>query len=124
MGSYLLSPLAHGIVQRVAARQECRENQPENTPHHGKNDNKMGTGPKAGPSSSFLLSGVQCSTAEVFIPLMTSFAKKNLPSLGTIMICTLSESFSAMIFCNRIGLSFRTPASSRSLSESALDITT
>ena len=28
----------------------------------------------------------------------TSFAKKNLPSLGTIITCTLSESRSAIIF--------------------------
>ena len=28
----------------------------------------------------------------------TSLAKKNFPSLGTIMICTLSDSFSAIIF--------------------------
>jgi len=35
------------------------------------------------------------TTGELF---STSFAKKNFPSLGTIMICTLSESFSAMIF--------------------------
>jgi hypothetical protein len=31
-------------------------------------------------------------------PRNTSLAKKNLPSFGTIMICTLSDSFSAMIF--------------------------
>ena len=58
----------------------------------------MGTGLKTGPSSSSLLSIGQCSTAVLFIPFIMSLAKKNFPSLGTIMICTLSESFSAMIF--------------------------
>src|SRR6267378_2521567 len=49
----------------------------------------------------------------------TSFAKKFLPSIGTIMICSLSESRSAMIFWMSMGLDFRTDASNFMLSASA-----
>ena len=44
---------------------------------------------------------------DMFMLFSTSLAKKNLPSEGTIMICSLSESFSATILLIRRGFCFR-----------------
>src|SRR5258707_13603633 len=49
----------------------------------------------------------------------TSFAKKFFPSIGTIMICSLSESRSAIIFWISIGFDFSTAASNFMRSASA-----
>ena len=54
---------------------------------------------------------------------ITSFAKKFFPSIGTIMICSLSESRSAMIFWMSMGLDFSTEASYFMRSASAAAVT-
>src|SRR5208282_1787958 len=55
--------------------------------------------------------------------LNTSFAKKNFPSAGTIMICSLSESRSATILLISSGLSFKIAASLCRRSASATAVT-
>ena len=54
---------------------------------------------------------------------ITSDAKKFLPSIGTIMICSLSESRSAMIFWMSMGFCLRTAASNFMRSASAAAVT-
>src|SRR5262249_58728721 len=54
---------------------------------------------------------------------ITSAAKKFLPSIGTIMICSLSERRSAMIFWMSMGFCLRTLASYFMRSESAAAVT-
>src|SRR6266478_4487189 len=54
---------------------------------------------------------------------ITSFAKKFFPSIGTIMICSLSDNLSATIFWISMGFDFKTDASNFMRSESAAAVT-
>src|SRR5277367_4148003 len=53
----------------------------------------------------------------------TSFAKKNFPSVGTIMICTLSLKRCATVNCTSIGFTFKADASSCIFSAPACAVT-
>src|SRR5258707_2743514 len=69
------------------------------------------------------------SSADALLPVLenadrsTSFAQKFFPSIGTIMICNLSDSRSAMIFWISIGFDFSTAASNFMRSASAAAVT-
>src|SRR6266852_3332713 len=73
--------------------------------------------PSSGSSADALLLALENAERS------TSFAKKFFPSIGTIMICSLSESLSAIIFWISIGFDFSTAASNFMRSASAAAVT-
>src|SRR5882724_2577847 len=76
-----------------------------------------------GPGLGYLIIPLSIAARVIGALFSTSLAKKNFPSDGTIMIWTLSDSRSAMIFWINSGLSLSAAPSIRNRSASAAEVT-